>query len=147
MLAHQRFRSAGAYRQSDLRDSLIRVFDGCSMRSQESNASSGRKLRLWSDNAEIQTDSNLCCTHTPTCTLCWIQDETNLPHPLPFEHSLYLPSALEVYHSRPADPERQQKQGYYKTKLALKAPRKKYIWKCRLLKSSAANSCLTLLTN
>ena len=31
--------------------------------------------------------------------------------------------------------------------LTLKAPRKKCIWKCRLLKSSAANNCLTLLTN
>ena len=30
--------------------------------------------------------------------------------------------------------------------LTLKAPRKKCIWKCRLLKSSAANSCLTLQT-
>ena len=31
--------------------------------------------------------------------------------------------------------------------LNLKAPRKKCIWKCRLLKSSAANNCLALLTN
>ena len=31
--------------------------------------------------------------------------------------------------------------------LTLKAPRKKCIWKCRLLKLSAANNCLTLLTN
>ena len=31
--------------------------------------------------------------------------------------------------------------------LTLKAPRKKCIWKCRLLKSSAANNCLTLLPN
>ena len=31
--------------------------------------------------------------------------------------------------------------------LTLKAPRKNCIWKCRLLKSSAANNCLTLLTN
>ena len=31
--------------------------------------------------------------------------------------------------------------------LTLKAPRKKCIWKCGLLKSSAANNCLTLLTN
>ena len=32
-------------------------------------------------------------------------------------------------------------------RLTLKAPRKKCISKCRLLKSSAANNCLTLLTN
>ena len=32
-------------------------------------------------------------------------------------------------------------------KLTLKAPRKKCIWKCRLLKSSAANNCLALPTN
>ena len=31
--------------------------------------------------------------------------------------------------------------------LTLKAPRKKCIWKCLLLKSSAANNCLTLLTH
>ena len=31
--------------------------------------------------------------------------------------------------------------------LNLKAPRKKCIWKCRLLKSSTANNCLTFLTN
>ena len=31
--------------------------------------------------------------------------------------------------------------------LTLKAPRIKCIWKCRLLKSSAANNCITLLTN
>ena len=31
--------------------------------------------------------------------------------------------------------------------LTLKAPRKKCIWKCCLPKSSAANNCLTLLTN
>ena len=31
--------------------------------------------------------------------------------------------------------------------LTLKAPRKKCIWKCRLLKSSVANICLTLLMN
>ena len=31
--------------------------------------------------------------------------------------------------------------------LTLKAPREKCIWKCRLLKSSAANNCLKLLTN
>ena len=31
--------------------------------------------------------------------------------------------------------------------LTLKVPRKKCIWKCRLLKSSAANNCLALLTN
>ena len=31
--------------------------------------------------------------------------------------------------------------------LTLKAPRKKYIRKLTLLKSSAANNCLTLLTN
>ena len=33
------------------------------------------------------------------------------------------------------------------TSLTLEAPRKKCIWKCCLLKSSAANNCLTLLTN
>ena len=33
------------------------------------------------------------------------------------------------------------------TGLTLKAPRKKWIRKCHLLKSSASNNCLTLLTN
>ena len=31
--------------------------------------------------------------------------------------------------------------------ITLKAPRKKCIWKCRLLKSAVANNCLILLTN
>ena len=43
---------------------LIRVFNGNSMGSQGSNISS--------DYADAQTDLNLCCTHMPTRSLCWI---------------------------------------------------------------------------
>ena len=52
--------------------SLIRVFDVRCMGSQWSNVSSDRKLRLWSDCADAQTDLNLLCTHMPTCTLNWL---------------------------------------------------------------------------
>ena len=44
--------------------SLIRVFDGYSLGSQWFNVSSCRKLRHWSDGADVQTGKNLCCMHT-----------------------------------------------------------------------------------
>ena len=52
--------------------SLIRVYYGRSMGSQGFNVSSGGKLRLWSDCADVQTDLNLRCTHMPAYTLRWI---------------------------------------------------------------------------
>ena len=48
--------------------SLIRIFERRSMGSQGSNVSSVGKLRLRSDCANAQTDSNLRCTRMPTCT-------------------------------------------------------------------------------
>ena len=62
--------------------SLIRVFDGHSMGKQESNVSSGGKIKLWSDCAGARTDLNLRCMHMPTCTLCRI--------PAPFYEQFHL---------------------------------------------------------
>ena len=63
--------------------SLIRVVDGRLMGSQESNPSSGGKLRIWPDCAVAQTGSNLRWTHMQTCTLYW------LPAPILFHQSIY----------------------------------------------------------
>ena len=51
---------------------LIRVFNGRSMGSQGSNASSGRKMSLRPECADAQTDLNIRCTRMPPCTLRWL---------------------------------------------------------------------------
>ena len=72
--------------------SLIRVFDGHSMGSQEPNVSTGGTLRLWSDCAHPQTDLNLRCAHMPNLYLmmdpgsslswllkvCWLSGQLRL---------------------------------------------------------------------
>ena len=45
--------------QTAHRHSLVRVFDGRSMGSQESYVSSGRKLRLWPDCADSQSNQSI----------------------------------------------------------------------------------------
>ena len=39
---------------------------------------STRKLTNWRDLADALTDLNLCCTHMPSCTLCWIPAQISL---------------------------------------------------------------------
>ena len=48
------------------------------MGSQESNISSGGKLRLWSDCVDVQTELNLRNTHMPTFILYWIPAQFDL---------------------------------------------------------------------
>ena len=67
------------------------------MGSLESKVSSGRKLGLWSDYADAQTDLNLSCRHMPTCTLCWIPTQflhqwlkTTSPHSPAIFYLLYF---------------------------------------------------------
>ena len=72
--------------------SLIRVFDGPSMGIQRSNFSSGGKLRLLSDCLDAQTNLNLCYSHMPTCTLCWIPTQIRSTSLNCLEYKLVLPS-------------------------------------------------------
>ena len=48
--------------------SLIRIFNGSYIGSQESKVSSGAKVRLWADCSDVQTGLKLRCTHIPTYT-------------------------------------------------------------------------------
>ena len=100
-------------------------------------------LTLWQCSGSIflkkliwktSVDNNKSMKNYPTCKL---------------PNVLYLVESVSMRHFQWVPPTwvLPQEKNVWKAVLTLKAPRKKCIWKCHLLKSSAANNCLALRTN